>query len=100
MSVANGGEPPFEVGMIDRQAPYPPAQEHTLNASVTDFTRMPDGSMLVHFTPVTGTKSGFEWDTPTITVVFDPDSWETFKGRVAQDGKRGIVPHKPRIIRP
>lgn len=96
-------EPDFQVGQIDRQAPWPPAQELFLNASVTDFTRQPDGSMLLSFTPVKGTdtvRRGWDFDTPTVTVFFDPDSWELFKGRVSRDGTKGITPVKPKIFSP
>jgi hypothetical protein len=86
------GESPWadepRMGPVDKSYPGEPPVETVMHNSVTDFTRLPDGGMLLTFTPLIQVGPG-NWAPmpPAVTTEFSVEAWEIFKERVAADGK-------------
>lgn len=55
---------------------------------VRHFTRLPDGAVVLHFTPAQQLPNGMAAVMPPqVRVRFSPDQWEMFKREVENDGQ-------------
>jgi hypothetical protein len=70
---------------IEATAPTLP-WEILLPNSATFFQRLPNGGMLLKFTPAVFGPQGGQIVPPGIVISFSADGWERFKEEVARDG--------------